>query len=138
MLDTLEALQMLHDEKQLVHRDIKPANICIAARGQLVLIDFGTAAPLHDVSADSSVPAAAASTPWRGGGGCSFSSKQLAAAAAPAISDDLHSLAYTAVFLLCGSLPWDQDGPPPASEAELQSRQLAMAACMIGCFMDAP
>jgi len=44
----LDGLDVLHTEKRQVHRDLKPSNICVNARGEAKVTDFGISRELKD------------------------------------------------------------------------------------------
>jgi len=44
----LDGLDFLHTEKKWIHRDLKPSNICLNARGDAKLSDFGISRELKD------------------------------------------------------------------------------------------
>ena len=44
----VDALDYLHNEKNIVHRDIKPANVLLDESGAPLLVDFGKAEMIVD------------------------------------------------------------------------------------------
>eukprot|EP00484_Ammonia_sp_Unknown_P026931 CAMPEP_0197046476 /NCGR_PEP_ID=MMETSP1384-20130603/22185_1 /TAXON_ID=29189 /ORGANISM="Ammonia sp." /LENGTH=419 /DNA_ID=CAMNT_0042478281 /DNA_START=105 /DNA_END=1364 /DNA_ORIENTATION=- len=47
-IDILDGLDFLHTHKKQIHRDLKPSNICLNARGQAKVTDFGISRELKD------------------------------------------------------------------------------------------
>ncbi|KAL1757758.1 kinase-like domain-containing protein [Schizophyllum commune] len=111
MTDALEHVHAHH----LVHCDIKPDSFLFSldpAAGQIKLIDFGLARPYRNPSTLQHVPPSTIP--------CVFGTKHYTSINvqyhhAPSRRDDMESLAYTIVDLLCDDLPWG-DPECPASE----------------------
>ena len=101
MLQLIDRIEFIHS-KGYLHRDIKPQQILIGMNPRLVyLTDFGLARRFevnhYHVSYNSECSRTGNST---------FSSLNNHNGARQSRRDDLESLAYIAVYLLRGSLPW--------------------------------
>ena len=119
----VDALQFLHEHSKHAHRDIKPQNICVSSKANdatLYLIDFGLAAPLftergaHQPLEDLA-PKAASNARRRVVGSVRYLSIHAhravekygrARRAATARRCDLEAVAYVAMYLHEGPLPW--------------------------------
>ncbi|KAL1659333.1 kinase-like domain-containing protein [Schizophyllum commune] len=115
MTDALEHVHAHH----LVHCDIKPDSFLFnldPAAGQIKLIDFGLARPYRNPDTLQHIPPSTIP--------CVFGTKHYTSinvqyhhglCLSPSRRDDMESLAYTIVDLLCDDLPWG-DPECPASE----------------------
>jgi serine/threonine protein kinase len=95
----LPVLQFVH-EQNVIHRDIKPENIIRDSQGKLVLIDFGVSKVLTNTVMSNQgtvVGTNSYAAPEQMRGMVNFSS-------------DLYSLAVTAIRLLTGCFPQEQNG----------------------------
>ena len=109
-VEALQAIYQLH-KAGLMHRDIKPDNMLINPPGQprgLFLIDFGMAKQFVDDRG--------AHIPWINGksllGTPRFASPWTHQGQQQSRRDDMVCLAYSLLYLVNGSLPWQ--GMPPA------------------------
>ncbi|HEY6190171.1 MAG TPA: serine/threonine-protein kinase [Pyrinomonadaceae bacterium] len=98
----LDALDYLHtQETPIIHRDIKPQNLKLAARGQIILLDFGlakgSAAGMSQASATGSI---FGYTP-------TYAPLEQVHGAGTDPRSDLYSLAATLYHLLTGAKPPD-------------------------------
>jgi serine/threonine protein kinase len=98
----LDALDYLHtQEPPIIHRDIKPQNLKLAARGQIILLDFGlakgSAAGMSQASATGSI---FGYTP-------TYAPLEQVHGAGTDPRSDLYSLAATVYHLLTGTKPPD-------------------------------
>ncbi|HEX8141716.1 MAG TPA: protein kinase [Pyrinomonadaceae bacterium] len=98
----LDALDYLHtQETPIIHRDIKPQNLKLAARGQIILLDFGlakgSAAGMSQASASGSI---FGYTP-------TYAPLEQVHGAGTDTRSDLYSLAATLYHLLTGAKPPD-------------------------------
>ncbi|PBK67948.1 kinase-like protein [Armillaria solidipes] len=118
ILTTLAGLEHIHS-LGIVHRDIKPSNLlCALDDSTIKIIDFGISKPFshgqpskYDLLKDRR--AIIESVSWASLN--SHSGIELA------LHDDVESLAYTALFLLHGSLPWHLR---PRDEFQLRSQEI--------------
>lgn len=46
ILQVLQGLVYLHNERHVIHRDIKPSNLLVNQKGQVKITDFGVSAML--------------------------------------------------------------------------------------------
>nr|VWO94472.1 N/A [Ganoderma boninense] len=102
MLDVLEHVH----EKGIVHCDIKPRNFVFGTgqhAGRLYLIDFGLSRPWTDPSTGQPFPEDAK---FGFRGTLHYASRKVHLGHTPSRRDDVESLAYIAVQLLTGTLPW--------------------------------
>lgn len=100
----LRLLKHCH-ERGIVHRDIKPDNIMHGRgehKGRLFLVDFGLAKRLQGADG-AHVPLVRNKKLTGSAGYCSVFTHQ---GLSQSYRDDLESLAYTLLFLVTGSLPW--------------------------------
>jgi casein kinase I family protein HRR25 len=100
--DQLRTLECLH-ARDYIHRDIKPDNFMIGFDSGIYLIDFGLAQYFRNPTSHIHIPQT------RGHnlvGTIRYTSINSHMGIQQSRRDDLESLAYTFVFLLCGKLPW--------------------------------
>jgi len=95
MASAIQILQFVHGH-QILHRDIKPDNFMVKDR-QLFLIDFGMAAAYH--------PEIAAPSREHIVGTPKYVSYFVHDGCEPSMRDDLISLGYCYLYMVCG-LPW--------------------------------
>ncbi|KAL1702183.1 kinase-like domain-containing protein [Schizophyllum commune] len=105
MIDALEHVHYHH----LVHCDIKPANFLFECHqtGRIKLIDWGAAKLYRDPATlmhrpEGSIPFLLG-TRWAASINVHYHRR-------PSRRDDIESLAYTVLLLLCGGLPWVVNG----------------------------
>ena len=101
---SISLLETLH-KRGMIHRDIKPENFCFGGEdspNQLYLIDFGLAKPYLDSNgAHHPVTYGHSLT-----GTARYASVRALQGVEQSRRDDLESLAYSLIYLLKGSLPW--------------------------------
>jgi len=87
----------------VVHRDIKPSNVIITQKKSYILADYGISLLLETGQSSSCNYFGFVGSPQ-------FASlAALTQEASPSVYDDLESLAYTLLYLVSGSLPWDNE-----------------------------
>ncbi len=98
----LDALDYLHtQDPQIIHRDIKPQNLKLAARGQIVLLDFGLAkGSAGEISRVTSSASIFGYTP-------NYAPLEQVQGLGTDGRSDLYSLAATLYHLLTGTKPAD-------------------------------
>ncbi|KAF7329571.1 Kinase-like protein [Mycena kentingensis (nom. inval.)] len=127
-MQMLSALIHLFD-KGVVHRDIKPNNIllCLTDPSAVRLVDFGLSSLFDAVCPRDPCPALTGII-----GTLAYCSIHVHDHRWPLQpSDDLESLVYTLLFLLGGSLPWDDGGISafsPKSVAHVANTKRALVA----------
>ncbi len=89
-----EGLDALH-RAQLVHRDVKPSNVLVEPDGRVVILDFGLAAQVADVT-DAGVV---------GMGTLAFMAPEQWQGAAPQPASDWYAVGVALYLALTGSLP---------------------------------
>ena len=97
----ISRIEFIHS-KGYLHRDIKPHQMLVGKNSKIVyLIDFGLARKFevnnYHINYQSQCPRA---------GNASYSSLNNHSGVRQSRRDDLESVAYTAIYLLKGSLPW--------------------------------
>jgi serine/threonine protein kinase len=110
--------------RNYIHRDIKPTNILIGhgdLKNTAFLIDFGIAKEFRDSATRAHIPFhqnhSFVGTP-------AFTSINHHLGFESGRRDDIESLAYTLIYLLCGSLPWfNKDTPSLSNDAILKLKQ---------------
>ncbi|KAI5899173.1 kinase-like protein [Schizophyllum commune H4-8] len=104
----IDALQHVHSH-HLVHCDVKPANFLFERHqtGGIKLIDWGLAKLYRDPATLVHRPEGSISSLL---GTRSFASINVHYHKCPSRRDDMESLAYTILLLLCGGLPWVVNG----------------------------
>jgi serine/threonine protein kinase len=98
----LSILQSVH-EHHFIHRDIKPENFVIDDDNNVYLIDFGLA---FKYRSPKTLEHIAYSENVKFRGTARFASRMAQLDVRQSRRDDLESLGYTLVYLLKGSLPW--------------------------------
>ncbi|TRM59861.1 kinase-like domain-containing protein [Schizophyllum amplum] len=101
----IDAVEHVHSHN-IVHCDIKPGNFLFeldSASGRIKLIDFGVAAVYRDSVTLRHKPEAPIP---RLVGTSAYASINMHQRCRPTRRDDIESLAYTTLRLLCGELPW--------------------------------
>ncbi|KAI5899215.1 kinase-like protein [Schizophyllum commune H4-8] len=100
----IDAVQHMHS-RNLVHGDIKPGNFLFDLRptGLIKIIDFGCTRPYRDPISLAHKPESRSS---RFLGTRSYASIHMHYHYRPSRRDDMESLAYTVLALLCDGLPW--------------------------------
>lgn len=93
-VDAASALSAVHDAG-LLHGDVKPANLMQEPGGRIVLIDFGSARRLWDLSATTVV-----TTPL-------YAAPELFSGSAPSVAADIYALGAILFRTLTGSTPLD-------------------------------
>ncbi|XP_078430032.1 casein kinase 1-like protein HD16 [Wolffia australiana] len=120
-----------------VHGDIKPENFLFGRRGslkenQLFLIDLGVASTWWDNDSQKHVRCNRKPLTFRGTE--KYASIRAHEGMRLSRADDLESLAYTMVFLLRGSLPWDGfKGKDPNLHALSMKTQMSSEAICFAC-----
>ena len=107
-LQMLERVRMLHDIHML-HRDIKPENFMLgvgANRDTVYLIDFGLTCPWVRKNDAGQLEHIESNTGQGFSGTPDFASLNVHNGHSPSRRDDVESLCYVFIFLLRGSLPW--------------------------------
>jgi serine/threonine protein kinase len=107
-VEAIAILQGLH-ERGYVHGDVKPENFLLGQPGtprasKLYLVDFGLTQRWQDAIKDTHVKYDQRPDDFRGT--IRYASVHAHLGRTPSRRDDLESLAYTLIFLLCGRLPW--------------------------------
>ncbi|MGH9901751.1 MAG: serine/threonine-protein kinase, partial [Pyrinomonadaceae bacterium] len=126
----LDALEYLHThEPPVLHRDIKPANLKLAARGQIILLDFGLAKGTTGEMAQTAGRSVLGYTP-------SYSSLEQIQGTGTDPRSDLYSLGATLYHLLTAAKPPDalaratavvNGQPDPLVPAHEVNRQVTVA-----------
>lgn len=98
LLGLLDVLESVHS-RQILHRDIKPSNVLVTARGEVFLIDFGSAREWH---ADSTTTHTVLYTPGYA------PPEQMSQRARRGPATDLYALSATFYAMVTGS-------PPPSA-----------------------
>ncbi|KAK1423354.1 hypothetical protein QVD17_18653 [Tagetes erecta] len=107
-IEAISILEKIHS-KGYVHGDVKPENLLLGRLGssdekKLFLVDFGLATKWRNASSGLHVEYAQQPNMFRGT--YRYASVHAHLGRKHSRRDDLESLAYTLVFLLCGRLPW--------------------------------
>ncbi|KAH7905820.1 kinase-like protein [Hygrophoropsis aurantiaca] len=119
----ISRLEFMHS-RNYIHRDIKPTNILIGHgdfKNTTFLIDFGISKEFRDSATRAHIPFhqnhSFVGTP-------AFTSINHHLGFESGRRDDIESLAYTLIYLLCGSLPWfNKDTPSLSNDAILKLKQ---------------
>jgi serine/threonine protein kinase len=102
-LHQISLLEFVHS-CNLIHRHLKPSHILTGVkRSDLTLIDFGLARAYHDKKTHRHIAYKRQAT--FAGSQC-FSSLRALRGRGQSRRDDLESVAYILIYLLCGALPW--------------------------------
>jgi casein kinase I homolog HRR25 len=110
LITQISHIEHIHSH-HIVQGDIKPANFLIGAGDndhKLYLIDFGLARKYRDPKTHLHIPYKANCTPT---GTAPYISINNHLGVEQSHRDDVESLAYVFIYLLCGSLPWHSVGP---------------------------
>ncbi|ODN00348.1 Casein kinase I isoform alpha [Orchesella cincta] len=105
-IQIMKSLEFIH-EKGIIHQDIKPANMLIgvANSNKIYLSDFGLSKHFRDMKTGNHLPYECG----KGFVGTStFASVNAHLGRNLSRRDDLESLAFTLMYLLNGTLPWEK------------------------------
>lgn len=109
ILQLVDRVRALHD-KGFVHRDIKPDNMAMGFNSlQLMLLDMGNVVRYRDANGDHIVDTEQDIVV----GTERYCSVRCHQKRTPSRGDDMVSIAYTAIYMRDGSLPWQGAGLPP-------------------------
>lgn len=101
----LYRIEYLHS-RGIIHRDIKPSNCCIgngAHASTIYLIDFGVSKPYRDPETKEHIPY---QEHKKFRGTACFASANTHLGIEQSRRDDVESIGYVLVYLMCGRLPW--------------------------------
>lgn len=124
LFDSAEAMRMIQGigaalihahSRGIVHGDVKPGNIFLCRNGEIKVIDFGTA---HAVARPDRQLDAEATSHFVGRLGVvtpAYASLEMLRGEAPALADDVYSLALVIYLILTGRHPFDRKSAETAS-----------------------
>jgi len=108
-----EAVRYAHLEK-VDHGDLKPSNILVRENGEPMLVDFGLARRLHELTGSSTHAPVAGLTP-------AYAAPEQFRGESPGFRSDIYSLGVILYELLSGELPFDPSRKTLEEIASLKS-----------------
>ena len=99
LIQSLDGLLYLHENKKIIHRDIKPDNLLLDGNGDLKISDFGLSA-INSEEADENVKCHGTMT-----GAIQFMAPEVAAGEKYDFKSDLYMLGLTFFLLMTNRLP---------------------------------